>query len=149
MTDAESLWVDIDGDTERPEEDERAEEDSFDAFTNHVDTTKALAMKLIAIRKNHQATADLQTDMEAIRRARETEPDKDHSTSLGPLTKSFEDVRLIVNNSTIPDDHRLRADLIDLKAQLCRLTTEESQLQLHLPSLHHHLLTIKVTNSRR
>ena len=88
--DVEYTWLDVEEDPHKLEAYEYAEDEAYAVFTNHVGATRTFVNRLIVLKAATQAATHLQDDIEDLRRAKDDQPERDHSKLLAMLTESFE-----------------------------------------------------------
>ena len=82
--------------------------DIFETFEANVEATRSLIQRLTATKRAQLASTDFQADLEDLEEATSAHTLRDYSTAISDLTSSLQSLRLILNESTIDEEHPLR-----------------------------------------
>lgn len=102
------------------------EEELGDTFTENVETTRNILRRLIALKKIHELTTELDSTLNEMETRVGRDPDKDYSVAWGSYTARFDVFIAILQKSTIRTDHLARQAARDFKARYISLTTKET-----------------------
>ena len=117
--------VDVEGEEDRTETKEASEEAALDIFTDKVEEVRVLADEMITLKQAHRALEDFRIDVEALQDNINANPEKEHSSSLALINAVHQDVRKLINSSTVESEHPLRQELNCFSTLICRLSTKD------------------------
>ena len=83
------------------------DEDARDTFNDSILAAKALLKRLTALKKAHGLAEEMHYNLDNLEETKRSEPDMDHSESMGRLTTTFADYQAILRGSTIDPGHQL------------------------------------------
>ena len=81
--------------------------DISETFEDNVEATRSLIQLLIATKRAQLASTDFRADLEDLEEATSAHTSRDYSTSISNLTSSLQSLRLMLNESTIDEEHPL------------------------------------------
>ena len=103
------------------------EQETADLFEESVEATRSLIHCLMALRRAQRAATNFKSDLEDLEEASNADPNQDHSTSITQLASSFKSLRLIIDDSTIHEDHLIHREVSSFKSRLRRLSAQEKK----------------------
>ena len=101
--------------------------DISETFEDNVEATRSLIQLLIATKCAQLASTDFRADLEDLEEATSAHTSRDYSTSISNLTNSLQSLRLMLNESTIDEEHPLRRDISMFKSRLHKLSSCEKE----------------------
>ena len=101
-------------DPTREEEDDKA----WDLFQDLIVASKGLCKRLMAIREVHGKIQTADKILSQLKTKRLDNPNKDYTTPVRRISEKVNDLLEILESSTIPHDHKLRARAMELEISL-------------------------------
>ncbi len=101
--------------------------DISETFEDNVEATRSLIQRLIATKRAQLASTDFRADLEDLEEATSAHTSRDYSTAISNLTNSLQSLRLMLNESTIDEEHPLRRDISMFKSRLHKLSSCEKE----------------------
>ena len=101
--------------------------DISETFEDNVEATRSLIQLLIATKHAQLASTDFRADLEDLEEATCAHTSRDYSTAISNLTSSLQSLSLMLNESTIDEEHPLRRDISMFKSRLHKLSSCEKE----------------------
>ena len=128
--------VNVDGEDELTESEEKAEAAALETFEEKVDRVRDLADEMIVLKKAHLSLEHLRNDVEALQDNINSEPGKSHERALTDVKTEFAKLRKLMDKSQATPDHHLKQELTRFSHLICQLSTtsKPSPPIMHTPS---------------
>ena len=91
--------------------DEEEEATAVDHFENNVETTIDVIRHLIDLNQVHLAIRDLSRDLDLLSKAKDELPKRDHTPTINKHNHSYDQLRCLLNQSSMDRDHASRSDV--------------------------------------
>ena len=106
--------------------DEDEEQSAIEVFEDIINQTVSTIRRLISLKQVHMSIRRLDSELNALSKAKDEMPERNHATNISRNGTSFDELSILLDNSTISLDHPYHGDIIRLQERLSFLSTTET-----------------------